>query len=140
MQHRMPKDNANRIQIAGCYLFWWFTRRRSNVSDFDTQVKDYFAKSQFYTSLVLPVLLAVCWIEFKAFKVLPNSLSVIYIITAVLMIFVVEATILSHSKILIRHFESIENRFKFDLLVMAYLTSVLALIVLTAFLFPHRGA
>jgi len=140
MQHRMPTGNANRIQIAGCYLFWWFTRRRSTVSDFDTQVKNYFAKSQFYTSLILPVLLAIGWIEFKAFKVQPNSLPAIPIIIAVLMIFVVEATILPHSNFLIRHFESIENRFKLDLLVMAYLAFVLALIVLTIFLFPHRGA
>ena len=140
MHHRSPNTKSNRIQIAGCYLFWWFTRRRSGISDFDTQVKDYFAKSQFYTSLLFPVLLGVGWIEFKAFKVFPHSLPAIYLFISIFTIFLVEATILSHSKILIRHFESIESRFRFDLLVLAYLTFVIALIVLTVILFPHRSA
>lgn len=140
MQHRTHKVSANWIQIAVCYLFWWFTRRRTNISDFDTQVKNYFAKLQFYMSLILPLEVGVSLIEFKIFKILPNTLPVVYIITSSLTVFLVETTVLSRRKILIRHFESIENRFKLDLLVVAYLASVLALIFSTIPLLPHRGA
>jgi hypothetical protein len=140
MRSRIPKGKANSIQIAGCYLYWWFSRRPSTGSDFDTQVKNYFAKSQFFTSVLLPLLLAVGWIEYKVFNIQPNSLPIILIVMTLIGVFVIDALILSHSKSLTRHFESMENRTKFDILVLSYLAFVLSLMVLTAFTFPHRAA
>ncbi|WP_243295298.1 hypothetical protein [Geothrix mesophila] len=140
MRTRTPKIKANRIQIAGCYLYWWFMRRRAFVSDFDTQVKFHFSTMQFYTSLLLPLLLLVAWIEFKVFHLPPASQIVLHLVSVAIAIYIVDTTVLSHSKSLTPNFEAIGNRLKPDLLVYAYLATVLAVIMLSVFLFPHRTA